>query len=66
MKPNMQVQLCGLSLTNPVIAASGTFGYGVEFEEIVNFKRIGGLVTKGISREPMTGNQSPQSSACHQ
>jgi dihydroorotate dehydrogenase (NAD+) catalytic subunit len=60
MKPNMQVQLCGLSLTNPVIAASGTFGYGVEFEEIVNFKKIGGLVTKGISREPMAGNQSPR------
>ncbi len=60
MKPDMQVQLCGLKLTNPVIAASGTFGYGVEFEEIVNFKKIGGLVTKGISREPMAGNQSPR------
>jgi dihydroorotate dehydrogenase (NAD+) catalytic subunit len=60
MKPNMQVQLCGLTLANPVIAASGTFGYGVEFEEIVNLKKIGGLVTKGISREPMAGNQSPR------
>jgi dihydroorotate dehydrogenase (NAD+) catalytic subunit len=60
MKPNMHVTLCGLSLTSPVIAASGTFGYGVEFEEIVNFKKIGGLVTKGISREPMAGNQSPR------
>jgi dihydroorotate dehydrogenase (NAD+) catalytic subunit len=60
MKPNMHVTLCGLSLTNPVIAASGTFGYGVEFEEIVNFKKIGGLVTKGISLEPMAGNQSPR------
>ena len=60
MKPDMRVNLCGLKLTNPVIAASGTFGYGVEFEEIVNFKKIGGLVTKGISREPMAGNQSPR------
>ncbi|MGA8532050.1 MAG: dihydroorotate dehydrogenase [Acidobacteriaceae bacterium] len=60
MKPDMHVRLCGLDLVNPVIAASGTFGYGVEFEEIVNFKKIGGLVTKGISREPMPGNQSPR------
>jgi dihydroorotate dehydrogenase (NAD+) catalytic subunit len=60
MKPNMRVQLCGLDLVNPVIAASGTFGYGVEFEDIVNFKKIGGLVTKGISREPMAGNQPPR------
>ena len=60
MKPDMRIRLCGLDLVNPVIAASGTFGYGVEFEEIVNLKKIGGLVTKGISREPMPGNQSPR------
>jgi dihydroorotate dehydrogenase (NAD+) catalytic subunit len=60
MKPDMRVRLCGLELVNPVIAASGTFGYGVEFEEIVNLRRIGGLVTKGISAEPMAGNQSPR------
>ncbi|HEX4310457.1 MAG TPA: dihydroorotate dehydrogenase [Acidobacteriaceae bacterium] len=60
MKPNMQVQFCGLTLSSPIIAASGTFGYGVEFEEIVNFKRIGGIVTKGISIEPMAGNQAPR------
>lgn len=60
MKPDMHVRLCGLDLVNPVIAASGTFGYGIEFEEIVNLKRIGGLVTKGISRDPMSGNQAPR------
>jgi dihydroorotate dehydrogenase (NAD+) catalytic subunit len=60
MKPDMRVQLAGLELVNPVIAASGTFGYGVEFEEIVNFRRIGGFVTKGISPEPMAGNQAPR------
>jgi dihydroorotate dehydrogenase (NAD+) catalytic subunit len=60
MKPDMRVRLCGLDLVNPVIAASGTFGYGIEFEEIVNLKKIGGLVTKGISREPMPGNQAPR------
>lgn len=60
MKPDMKVSLCGFELVNPVIAASGTFGYGVEFEEIVNFRKIGGFVTKGISPEPMAGNQAPR------
>jgi dihydroorotate dehydrogenase (NAD+) catalytic subunit len=60
MKPDMQVRFCGLTLVNPVIAASGTFGYGVEFEDIVDFRRIGGFVTKGISPEPMTGNLAPR------
>ena len=60
MKPDMRVRLCGLEMVNPVIAASGTFGYGVEFEDIVTFRRIGGLVTKGISREPMAGNPPPR------
>jgi len=60
MKPDMRVQFAGIEMVNPVIAASGTFGYGVEFEEIVSFRRVGGLVTKGISREPMPGNQSPR------
>lgn len=56
----MKVTLAGLELTNPVIGASGTFGYGVEFEEIVALDRIGGFVTKGISLEPMTGHPAPR------
>ena len=52
----MRVQLAGLELVNPVIAASGTFGYGIEFEEIVSLERIGGFSTKGISLEPMSGH----------
>src|SRR5579863_7730742 len=52
----MKVTLAGIELTNPVIAASGTFGYGVEFEEIVSLERIGGFVTKGISLEPLAGH----------
>lgn len=60
MKSDMRVQFAGIELVNPVIAASGTFGYGVEFEEIIDFRRIGGFVTKGISREPMAGNQAPR------
>jgi len=56
----MKVCLAGLELVNPVIAASGTFGYGIEFEEIVSLERIGGFVTKGISLEPMAGHAAPR------
>lgn len=60
MKPDMRVRLAGIELANPVVAASGTFGYGIEFEDIVSLERLGGLVTKGISLEPMTGNMAPR------
>ena len=56
----MRVQIAGIELANPVLAASGTFGYGVEFEEIVSLEKIGGFVSKGISREPMAGNAAPR------
>ena len=56
----MKVELAGIELTNPVIAASGTFGYGIEFEEIVSLERLGGFVTKGISLAPMTGHSAPR------
>jgi dihydroorotate dehydrogenase (NAD+) catalytic subunit len=49
-----------MELVNPVIAASGTFGYGIEFEEIVSLEEIGGFVTKGISLEPMAGHAAPR------
>jgi len=49
-----------LQLVNPVIAASGTFGYGIEFEEIVSLERIGAFVTKGISLQPMAGHPPPR------
>jgi dihydroorotate dehydrogenase (NAD+) catalytic subunit len=52
--------LAGIELANPIIAASGTFGYGIEFEEIVSLEHIGGVVTKGISLEPMAGNAPPR------
>jgi dihydroorotate dehydrogenase (NAD+) catalytic subunit len=60
VKPDMKVRFCGIELRNPVIAASGTFAYGIEFEDIVSLDRIGGFVTKGLSREPMAGNQAPR------
>lgn len=59
-KLEMSVKLAGIELSNPILAASGTFGYGIEFEEIVALDRIGGFVTKGISLEPMTGNPAPR------
>jgi dihydroorotate dehydrogenase (NAD+) catalytic subunit len=58
--PDMRVTIAGVELASPVIAASGTFGYGVEFEEIVSFERIGAFVTKGLSKEPMAGNPAPR------
>jgi dihydroorotate dehydrogenase (NAD+) catalytic subunit len=56
----MRVNIAGVELSSPVIAASGTFGYGVEFEEIVSLNKIGAFVTKGLSLEPMAGNASPR------
>jgi dihydroorotate dehydrogenase (NAD+) catalytic subunit len=52
--------LCGIPLRNPVLAASGTFGYGVEFAKLVDLNQLGGLVTKGLSREPIAGNPAPR------
>ena len=59
-KPDLRVTFCGIELRNPIIAASGTFGYGVEFEDIVALNKIGAFVTKGLSREAMPGNPPPR------
>lgn len=56
----MERILCGVPLRNPVLAASGTFGYGIEFAKIVDLNALGGLVTKGLSREPIAGNPAPR------
>jgi dihydroorotate dehydrogenase (NAD+) catalytic subunit len=58
--PDLSVSVAGIGLKNPVIAASGTFGYGIEFEDIVTLSRLGGFVVKGLSREPMAGNPPPR------
>jgi dihydroorotate dehydrogenase (NAD+) catalytic subunit len=54
------ITLCGVELQNPVIAASGTYGYGIEFEKVADLNAIGGIVVKGLSREPMAGNPPPR------
>src|SRR5271155_4133127 len=58
--PDLSVTFAGIQLKNPVIAASGTFGYGVEFEDVVHLDKLGGFVVKGLSRETMIGNPPPR------
>ena len=60
VSPSLETNLCGVKLRNPVLAASGTFGYGVEFEKLVDLNVIGGIVVKGLSREPIAGNPAPR------
>ncbi len=57
---DLSVSVAGIPLKNPIIAASGTFGYGVEFEDVVHLDKLGGFVVKGLSREPMIGNPPPR------
>jgi len=58
--PSMAVKVGGVSLANPVLAASGTFGYGQEYGPYLEPGAIGGLVTKGVSLEPRQGNPPPR------
>ena len=60
MKPDLTVKLGALELQNPVIAASGTFGYGLEYESLVDPALLGGMVVKGLSLKPMAGNPPPR------
>lgn len=58
--PRLATSLCGIALRTPVLAASGTFAYGVEFEGLVDWNWIGGIVVKGLSRNPIEGNPPPR------
>ena len=58
--PTLAVELAGLRLKNPLIAASGTFGYGVEYEGILDLSLLGGLVSKGLYLEPRDGCDVPR------
>ena len=57
---DLRVQVGALRLANPVLAASGTFGYGIEFAHLVDLNRLGGFVLKGLSLEPLNGHPSPR------
>jgi dihydroorotate dehydrogenase (NAD+) catalytic subunit len=58
--PDLTAEFAGIRLANPVIAASGTFGYGEEFKRFVDLKRIGAIVVKGTSAQPIAGNAPPR------
>jgi dihydroorotate dehydrogenase (NAD+) catalytic subunit len=57
---DLSVNVGALRLSNPVLAASGTFGYGVEFAHLLDLNRLGGFVVKGLSLEPMEGAAAPR------
>ncbi|MCK4324145.1 MAG: dihydroorotate dehydrogenase [Armatimonadetes bacterium] len=57
---DLSVQLAGLTLANPVLVASGTFGYGTEYGELVDVGRLGGICTKAVTLQPRAGNPPPR------
>jgi dihydroorotate dehydrogenase (NAD+) catalytic subunit len=60
VKGPLATELCGLSLTNPLLAASGTFGYGVEYADLLDLSSLGGIVSKGLYLEPRDGCDVPR------
>jgi dihydroorotate dehydrogenase (NAD+) catalytic subunit len=60
MSSRLATSLCGVPLKTPVLAASGTYAYGVELKDLVDLSALGGIVVKGLSREPMDGNPPPR------
>lgn len=62
---DISVNICGINFKNPVIAASGTFGFGREFDEVYDISRIGGISTKGLTNEPRLGNPVPRIAEGH-
>ena len=57
---NLEVNLCGIKLKNPLLAASGPFGYGHEYRQLIDFSDLGGIIVKGVSLEPWAGNPPPR------
>lgn len=60
IKPDLSVDFAGIRLKNPVLTASGTFGYGEEFRDIVDLNKLGGVIVKGVSLRPIKGNPPPR------
>jgi dihydroorotate dehydrogenase (NAD+) catalytic subunit len=58
--PRLAVEIAGIRFNNPVMGASGTFGYGLEFAELIDLDRLGGFSTKGLSARPLAGNPPPR------
>jgi dihydroorotate dehydrogenase (NAD+) catalytic subunit len=59
-EPNLETTIAGICFQNPVLTASGTFGYGQEFHSLIDLNQLGGIVVKGISTDPMPGNPPPR------
>ena len=59
-KPDLSVEIAGIKLRNPVMTASGTFGYGSEFADYMDLESIGAIITKGLSLRPKAGNRTPR------
>ncbi len=59
-RPNIAVEIAGIKLRNPVMPASGTFGYGEEYAPFLDLEKIGAIVTKGLSLKPKAGNATPR------
>ncbi len=59
-RPDMQVNIGGIELQNPVMTASGTFGYAREFDHLMDLNRLGGIIVKGLSLQPTRGNPPPR------
>ncbi|MDP6388255.1 MAG: dihydroorotate dehydrogenase, partial [Candidatus Pacebacteria bacterium] len=57
---NLSVELAGIHFQNPVLTASGTFGYGLEYGDFVDLNRLGGVIVKGLSIKPSPGNPPPR------
>lgn len=60
MEPKLDITLAGIRMKNPVMVASGTFGYGPEYADLVDLDKLGAIVVKGISLEPWGGNRTPR------
>jgi len=60
VRPEMRVDIGGLIIKNPVMTASGTFGYGKEYAPYLDISRLGAIITKGVSLEPRAGNKPPR------
>jgi dihydroorotate dehydrogenase (NAD+) catalytic subunit len=60
LNPNLKIKLGRISLKNPILAASGTFGYGEEYSRFIDLNELGGIITKTVTLEPTEGNRPPR------
>jgi dihydroorotate dehydrogenase (NAD+) catalytic subunit len=60
MKPDLSVKIAGVKFSNPVLVASGTFGYGEEYKSLIDLNKLGGVITKSITLDPREGHPPPR------